>query len=191
MELPKGNNRPRGPRGFALLFVMLLVALLGIGSAALLDLVSIDLSVAGEHAKTLAAEAASIGAALEVVGEPDFIERLGESEDQSSNLRTVLVDRVAGSYVVNPSGTPPGRTLTEATSAHVRNVGTPLEDGYVADVRFLKVVNLEDTGVNYGTGVYEVRVRASVAGGDASREARIMIHRPVAIRPDSRVPHAR
>ena len=69
------HRNPRA-RGFALLVVMMIVAVVALGAAALLDLVNVDIGVAAEHRKILAAESASVGALLETVIDPSLGRRL-------------------------------------------------------------------------------------------------------------------
>ncbi|MEL6186146.1 MAG: hypothetical protein AAFU79_16090 [Myxococcota bacterium] len=169
------RRRPR--RGFALLIVMLLVALIGIGAAALLDLVNIDIGITSEYRKGIEAESASIGAVLESMSVNDFKARLPQLD--TPNLRTRLMTRSGGAYQYDPDGVVATRAIAPADSAHIDQVGTWAEDGYESDVRLLKIVAKENTSFDRPVAVYEVRARASVSGGDASREARSLIYVPI------------
>lgn len=175
------NARQRHPRqrGFALLIVMLLVALLGIGAAALLDLVNIDIGIASEYRKSIQAEAASVESILETIGEQNFRRRLPQLD--SPTLQTRLVVRQAGAYVLDPDGVVGTVSLTEANSAQIEAVGTNRENGFESDVRLLKIVAKEDTSFNRPVAVYEVRARSTISGGDASREARSVVYVPTGI----------
>ena len=59
----------RSRRGFALLIVVLLAALLAVSSVALLDLVNLDLVLVGEQRKTYAARENAMGALQEIMGD--------------------------------------------------------------------------------------------------------------------------
>lgn len=187
----KNDRKPSRRRGFALLVVMLLVALIGIGAAALLDLVNIDLGIAAEYRKSIEAESASVGAVLETIGETNFERRLPQLD--SPNLRTRLVTRQAGAYILDPDDVVGSRTISAADSPHIDRVGTYAEDGYESDVRLLKIVAKEDTSLTRPVAVYEVRAKASIAGGDASREARSLVYVPTGIQASrvTRQRHAR
>lgn len=173
------SRRRRPPRGFALLIVMLLVALIGIGAAALLDLVNVDIGITTEYRKAIEAESASIGAVLESMSVNNFQERLPQLD--STGLRTRLMTRVSGAYQYDPDGAVGPVNILATDSAHIGQVGTWAEDGYESDVRLLKIVAKEDTSFDRPVAVYEVRARASVSGGDASREARTLIYVPTGI----------
>ncbi|MBX2812343.1 MAG: hypothetical protein KTR25_11060 [Myxococcales bacterium] len=178
-------------RGFALLIVMTIVALISISSAALLDIVNIDINIASEYAKAIDAEAASVGAVLETVGVSNFQNRL--PAPNSPTLRTKYVERNSDGYVLDPAAVFQTLTLTEANSVHISGVGTYGESGYESDVRFIKLVPMEDTTLSQLIPVYEVRAKASVSGGKATREARALIYMPIPV-DASRIPlqrHAR
>lgn len=108
-------------RGFALLVVMMVVALMAITAAALLDVVNVDLGIAAEYSKSIDAEAASIGAVVETVGMPDFEERLPPPD--SAELRTRYVTRNGSNYVIDPDGIHQTTTLVDGASAYIKNVG--------------------------------------------------------------------
>ena len=164
-------------RGFALLIVMMLVSLIGVSAAALLDLVNIDIGIAGEYRKGIEAEAASIGALLETIGANNFEDRVPNPD--SNSLRTRLVTRQAGGYVLDPDGVVGVESVSDATSAYVSLFGSRFENGYESDVRLLRLVQKEDTSLDRLVAVYEVRALASVSGGDASRESRVLWYRNI------------
>lgn len=170
-------------RGFALLTVMMIVALIALGAAALLDLVEIDLGVAAEHRKTLAAQSNAVGAVIETIGDDNFTAALPPLDDP--DLTTTLVMRDTGSYqryptdTNNPAGFPTATTITYGDSPFVGNVGGDSEDGYESEARFLRLVPPTDSSVDLPMAIYEVEVLASVSGGDASSRATALVKRHV------------
>ena len=171
------RKNERDQRGFALLMVMMIVAFVGLGAAALLDLVNVDIGIAVEHRKSLDAQSGSVGAVLESVGDNDFMQRLPGPQDP--DLRTPLVIRQGASYVMDPEGVAVQRNLTSADSAHIERVGQPGENGYESDVRFLRLIPPTNSSTELPIAVYEVRARATVSGGDATSEARALVYRHV------------
>lgn len=181
----------RRARGFALLVVMLLVALVGLGAAALLDIVNVDIVIAAEHRKAVEADSAAVGAVLETISDPNFAGML--PDPQEGELITRVVERQGGAYVVDPTGEVSTRALAPEDSAFIDRQGTENEDGYESDVSLLRIIPRQNSSHKFAVAVYEVRARASVSGGDASSEARSLIYLPVAVRSDqvTRQRHAR
>lgn len=169
------KSATQSKRGFALLVVMVIVAFVGMGAAALLDLVDVDLGIAVEHRKALQAQSASVGAVLESVGQDDFMTLLPPLTDP--DLTTRLVARNAGTYQLDPDGTP--TTLSAATSGYIDSVGAYGESGYESDVAFLRLMAPEDSSTELPIAIYEVRAKATVSGGDATSQARALIYRHV------------
>lgn len=164
-------------RGFALLVVMMIVAFIGLGAAALLDLVNLDIGIAAEHRKALEAQSASVGAVLEAVGDDEFMMRLPPMTDV--DLTVPLVRRVGGVYQLDPEGIASQRILTPNNSAHIESLGTDWEAGYEADVRFLRLMRASDSSTDLPIAVYEVTAKATVSGGDATSQARALVYRHV------------
>lgn len=185
-------NRTGSQRGFALLIVMMLVALVGLGAAALLDLVNVDIGIAAVQRKSVEAESASVGAVLETIGDANFARMLPQLDD--ADLRTALVERQSdGTYVIDPDGVVATRVISPAESAFIEAPGGYSEDGYESDVRLVRIIPRQNSSHTFAVAVYEVRARASISGGEASREARSLVYLPVAVRADrvSRQRHAR
>ncbi len=167
-------------RGFALLVVMLIVSLVGIGAAALLDIVNVDIGIVGEMRNVQEAEGAATAGVLETLADPNLRQRLPNID--TPTLRTRLMTRQAGAYTLDPDGSP--QSVDEDTSVVLANVGTSAETGYESDITLLRVVPRENTSLRFAVAAYEVRARASVARGGATRESRAVVYEPVAVGTD-------
>jgi hypothetical protein len=202
MEFASGTRSERNERGFALLIIVLLVALLALTGATLLDLVSVDLQIAGEHRKVVKAQMVADGALREVLGDrftddllPEF-DACGTGGGACPNGRYVWARDVGGgNFRKNPDNIPaPGAygtiPLTEATSVVAQLSTIPsMQDNYEATVDYLR------TGPPWNSGqgvvrayIYEVRARAQVNGGDANHELAAGIFKEFQIAQGQQVP---
>lgn len=170
------HRNPRA-RGFALLVVMMIVAVVALGAAALLDLVNVDIGVAAEHRKILAAESASVGALLETVIDPSLGRRL--PTPTAPDLQTRLVERSGGAYIRDPDGVYSTVPMDPDDSMYIENVGTNLEDGYESEVTLVRINEPIDSTLSLPKAVFEVRTKATISGGDASSETRALLYRYV------------
>ena len=166
-------------RGFALLMVVIIVALIAIMAAALLDQVQVDLVSVGEHRRTLEAKGNAQGAMGEVLTDPRLDLFMPHP---MSGLAASYMSFDGTNYIYDGSGVGPGTQV--ANSAYVTDAGTNVHNGYVANLGFLRRSHATESAI--GTVVhlvYEVDVESSISTGRATGEARTEISRPV-VRPD-------
>ncbi len=149
-------------RGFALLTVVLMVALMTMVLLIVGDVVSVDFSLLGEHRKNIRAENNAEAAMREVLGNRDAQDNLPDFSD--ANLRFDFVS-CAGATCTSNSGVP--AILDENNSSIVND-----DDTYRADARFIRRGPQMDTSLGAEILVYEVSAVATVAGGDASSQVR-------------------
>ena len=167
-------------RGFALLFIVMIVAVVAVAAAALLDIVEVDLLIAGEHRRSAIAGAIAEGAVKEFQADINKVELLPTGA--TLNLTTRYAGRdFAGDFVRDPDGLAgPSTLMTEANSAYVRNnaAATAVDrQGYTADIRLLRTGPVINSGMNTVRSVlYELRAESSVAGGSATQEVRVQLY---------------
>lgn len=177
--MPRSSRRPRRRQeGFALLVVVLIVALIGVTAVALLDIVNVDLSIVGQHKRTLTAQANAYGALVEVASDANLSNRLPTLT--TNQLRYRYADQVAGNWVRDPDNAFGTAPMNPTNSAYIQNLGTSVEEGYQADVRLLRVGNPQDTGLTTAqTITYEITVVSSVNNGAATKEVRALMTQTV------------
>ena len=176
----KRRNQQQG--GFARLMVVIVVALIAIMAAALLDQVEVDLISVGEHRRTVEAKGNAIGAMGEVLNDPSLDQFLPLPQ---AGVPQSYMGFTAGAYTYDPNNIGPG--ATPANSAYVTNAGTHLENGYTANVGFLRTSQAMESAVGTIVNrVYEVDVQSSVATGRSTDEVRTEILRPI-VRPDGQL----
>lgn len=179
---PRRRHQPQ-TRGFALLVIVLLVALIAVTAVALLDMVQVDLRVVGQQRRSTEAEALAVGAMVEVVSDDSLPLQLPSLPDPA-NL-PLLSYQYAGNTGVGYQRDPMNRFATSAmtpvNSAYVRDVGTTIEAGYEAFADLLRISNPQDTGLTKSQVLtYELTVRGSVNAADSTREVRAQVQRVVA-----------
>lgn len=174
--------RPRHSKsGFALLIVVLIVALVGVAAVALLDIVNVDLLIVGQHRRTVDAYANAVGAMFEVTAD-GRIDDTVRPTPKSASPSLVLTQKNGGVYTRDPTGVFGTQVMTSANSAYVDNVGTSLEEGYEATINYLGYRPLPDTGQDKILGLmYETVVVASVNNGDATKEVRAITTKPITV----------
>jgi hypothetical protein len=177
--MPRRRSQPKA-RGFALLVVVLLVALIAVSAVALLDIVQVDLLVVGQHRRTTEAQAAAVGAMIEVVSDDTLRNQLPDLT--TPNLAYRYAGPNAGLYMRDPTNRFGTTVMGPTNSAYVRDVGTSLATGYTADVELLRVGPPQDTGTTRAQAVtYEVTVVSDVNNGEATKEVRTQVQRVVAV----------
>lgn len=170
MRRPKKQQR-----GFALIIIVLLVALLALTGATLLDLVTVDLTIAGQHRKVVRAQMVADGAIREVLSDeqtmnrrPDF-SSCGTGGGACPNYRYTWAAEQAGQVWKDPDNLYNRQPLDETTSVLAKWTGSPSEEHYTASVDILRTAPLFDSGAStFWAYIYEINADAQVAGGDAN-----------------------
>ncbi len=186
-------------RGFALLIVVLLVALLALTGAALLDLVSVDITLSGEHQKIVRAQLLADGGLREVLADVNSQARLPEFDYCASNVPSVgcpnyrynWASLTGGVYMKDPDNVFGIRApLDESNSALAKFTAAPRsQENYEATIDIVRVVEVPDTSLTVTRAVvYEVNTSASVAGGDVYRAVSAEIYKKSSAQPGSLLP---
>lgn len=167
-------------RGFALLVVVLIVALIGVAAVALLDIVNVDLIIAGQHRQTVDAQAIALGAMYEVISD-SRVDGTVLPRPDTVGLKYDYAQAQAGGFVRDPGGlSATGMTaMNPANSAYVRNTGTSVAEGYAADISLLRLAPQLDSAVDLRAAVYEVTVESTVSNGAATHQVRTIVSRMV------------
>ena len=154
-------------RGFALISVVLLTALVAVAGAVLLDMVRLDILLGRSQRQTVDARELAEGAVMEFVNDLDTPEQLPMFDDNDLSIRY----------------SPP------TSSAFDRRKGE-----YTVDVALVRVVPLaESSAIQSRALVYEVDAVGAVGSGDAHFDVRTEIFRIVSYKPGTVLPrrHAR
>ena len=164
----------RGERGFALLFIVMIVAVVAVAAAALLDIVEVDILIAGEHRRSTAAQTLAEGAIVEIQTDTSTFDLLPQPESATMQVRLAGIDGT-GDFVRDPDGIAVGPlVLNEFSSSFVRNnaaATSNFREGYSANMRLLRTGPALDNGVNTVNAiVYEVQAQSAVSGGQATSE---------------------
>jgi hypothetical protein len=182
----------RGERGFALLVVVLIAALASVSAVALLDVVDVDLLVAGEHSKNVAVSAVAAEAVREVIADVNSMEILPDFQTPDLTRRYVARDD-SGNYVKGPDNAAP-IMLSDDNSAVVREVGRAAEEAYVADAVLLGLGPAENSGFTTTQAVYyEISVTGLTGNGARTKEHRVGLSRLISVPPGTQLApvHAR
>jgi hypothetical protein len=189
------KRRKRNERGFALIIVVLLVALLALTGAALLDVVNVDIQLSGEHQKVVRSQMVADGALREVIAEissqnqlPDYDENPcagsgggpGVLGAPCPNWRYNWAGDVGGVTFKNPDSVTTGRiALNDANSVFAKWTNLPsAEENYAATVDIVRVVQVEDSSLTVTRAlVWEVNTNAHVAGTSARHDIAAEIFR--------------
>lgn len=172
------RTRKKQERGFALIIIVLLVALLALTGATLLDLVTVDITIAGEHRKVVRAQMVADGAVREVMGDEQTMNRRPDYSACATgggpcpNFRYIWAGEQAGQVWKDPDNLYNRQPLDETTSVLAKWSGSPSEEHYTATVDMLRTGPLGDS--EFGTFwayVYEITADAQVSGGDVNRVA--------------------
>ncbi len=193
MSLRTSQKRARRG-GFALIIVILLVALVAIGAASLLDLVNIDLRIVGEQSKIAKADDAANGALSEVMGHQDF--KMFLPLYDAPNLEYDYVGKVGTNFVWDPNNVNGVQAnIAPASSEVVAHLGdATYAQGYEATARLLRRSRALDTRLDSTFAlIYEIEVRSEVGGGTASREIRAQAYQFMTVPIGTKIPqrHAR
>lgn len=164
----------RDQEGFALLVVVLIVALLAVVGATLLDLVNVDLNLVGQQRRAIEAKAVADGALLEVLDDAELSSYFPTFDDPT--LRRTYV----ANGVKDPNGTP--IQLDETNSAYVQYPGTSSERTYEANVGLVRVSKVPESSTSLFRGlVYEVSAQSKLNQGLATSEVRAEIVKKVSV----------
>lgn len=164
---------PAGRRGFAMLIVILIVALLSVLAAALLDLVNVDITLVGQHRRAFEARQIAEGATYEILGDPTLPSRLPTlaSIDGATPPRP-LYYRYAANDVLDPDGTPV--PLSPASSAVVKT--SAVQQSYNADICLVGLGPVVGSSANLFQSVtHELTVIGRLNSGQATSETRAEI----------------
>lgn len=162
----KRSNRRRG---FSLLVVALVMALLSIGAAALLDLIKLDLMLSKNDRSEEEAREVAEGALMESINDvrtPTLLPGLDDTDLEST------YSALSSSPFYQTSG---GRKFD-------------------AKYRLLRLAPLNESSYSQSRAiVYEVEIQASASNGDSSSELRTQIFKTVSLSPGIILParHAR
>jgi hypothetical protein len=187
----------RDQRGFALIIVVLLVALLSIVAVSLLDVINLDLVISGQTRRTNEARAVADGVAMELQTHVNM------DNDQASggwlpsftevpDLTYVVADP---DDILAPAGTvDPPDSYYKTPGDLTRSAST-----FTSDVRFLRYVPITETSLNWSRAlVYELRTLGQVGppgtdATDSTSEVRVEFSRVVNYQPGMLLPrfHAR
>lgn len=154
-------------RGFALISVVLLTAMVAVAGAVLLDMVRLDILLGRSQRQTVDARELAEGAVMEFVNDLDTPEQLPMFDDNDLSIRY----------------TPP------SSSAFDQRKGE-----YTVDVALVRVVPLaESSAIQSRALVYEVDAVGAVGSGDSHFDVRSEIFRIVSYKPGTVLPrrHAR
>ena len=188
--MKKSRKHRQDEGGFALLVVVLLVALVGVSGVALLDMVQVDLNIVGQQRKTTRAQTVAVGGMLELLSDTQVGNAANLAQPQPGQTMIRYVGTNAGTLMRFPDGPPTPEALTPSNSAVAANLGTRLEDSYEADISYLRAVPLEDTSLQRVVAiVYEARVASRVYDGEASSEIRSEFFRPVTLSQGYQIPN--
>jgi Tfp pilus assembly protein PilX len=184
------RRQKREQRGFALIIVVLLVALLAITGAALLDIVNVDIQLSGEHNKVVRSQMVADGALREVISDLNSQNQLPDYDDQPCgsnvpgapcpNWRYNWAAEVGGVHTKNPDAiNTPAVPLTEANSVFAKWTASPsAEENYNATVDIIRVVPIQDSGLSVTRAlIWEVNTAAEVAGTAARHEIAAEIYK--------------
>jgi Tfp pilus assembly protein PilX len=175
------TNRSASQRGFAVILVVLIVALLSIVAVTLLDLVRVDLTIMGQNRQNFEAAAAADGALFEIWNDT----RTNAPSDPSTAANDFVVANPndllnTGVPLGVPAASGAGCGVPNSpclTSAFYRPAAADLAaQDYGADVCWLSIGYQENTGVNSGRQVlYQYRVVSEVNNGQSTAEERMEV----------------
>ena len=147
---PQNQNR----RGFTLIIVVMLIAVMAMMGVALLNLLSLDNSLVGQSRRTIEARSIAEGGTMEVINSADLPDQLPRLEANNlSVLRTASTNSV----------------FSEAADA----------DDYQSKISLMRIAPLSESSQGLSRAVvYEVVTRARYGEGEATAEVRTEIYRP-------------
>ncbi len=162
-------------RGFALFIVVLVVALLAVAGGTLLDMVNVDLLIAGEHRRSHKARTLAVGGAMETMADTALTP--SNMPIDPLNPTWVYASDQGGVPRRDPAGI--ASAMDETNSSFVRNPGNVnFQESYTSNIRLLRLGPTLDTSVDQATAVfYEVQSVSTVGNGAASKEVRAEIYR--------------
>lgn len=161
-------------RGFALFIVVLVVALLAVAGGTLLDMVNVDLLIAGEHRRSHKARTVAIGGAVETMADTTLTP--GNMPNDPLNPVWVYALDQGGVPRRDPAGL--SVPMDETNSTFVRSPGNPtLQESYTSNIRLLRLGTPKDTSIDTVAVYYEVQSVSSIGNGAASKEVRAEIYR--------------
>lgn len=163
-------TRTRGSdqRGFTLIVVVMIVAVLAMVAVSLLNLIRLDLTLVGQSRRNIEARVIADGAAMEIINDVNI---------------NSLLPTLAGSLVT--AYTPPAASpFNNASEGRV----------YTGNLSLLRIVPLPESSHGWSMAVvYEVDTTSIYNGGESSSEVRSEIYKVVSKDPAIQLPsrHAR
>lgn len=162
------KSRASGRRGFAMLVVVMIVALVSVIALTLLNFLQMDLSIVGQNRRAAEARYLADAANLEIVDHIStemFLTTVVRTEPEL----TAPVPVVPDSWVNRPVGTETSRP-----------------EVYTAQATFLRRITVSENSLRVVRGdVYEISATGVVNDGDASSQVRSEVIRLVTVDPDS------
>lgn len=160
------RNPAAGEAGFALLIVMLLVAMLAVGALSLLDMVNLDIVMVGEERRYTRAKETAEGGFFEMV-----------NDTQTPDLLPGL-DHLS---------------LSEAYSPPPQSVFIAENESYEGNFELLRIVPLSESSHTLTRAVVHGLQTTARSGSRASADVEVEIYRVMAYRPGTIFPrrHAR
>lgn len=165
----RGLKGPKNRRGFSLMIVIVLVALMSLAAVAQLNLISVDLSIIGNNRRSTDALAIADGAVMEVI------------DDQRA--ATYLPEFTTPQLSSNYSPSPASPFVDPATG-----------QSYTANVKLLRFVPLSESSQTWSHAlIYEIDAVGESTNGEGTGEVRTQIFKAVALAPGIILPrmHAR
>lgn len=163
---PSSLSRSRRQRGFALLTIVMVVAVMGVVAGVMMTSIGDELSMIGRRKETWAARQIADSGAREML----------------ADTSAVLPDFTTAGLVT---------TYTTTTSAVV---DPTTNSSYTGTYRLLRFVPVAESSQNWVRAfVYEVEARSQYQGNDSSSAVKAEIYRTVAVAPGTVAPriHAR
>jgi hypothetical protein len=151
------RRRRSSARGFAILVVMMVVALMSVAGIALLDFVNLDLVLVGVSRVRAEATLAAEGASLEVL--------------EDAEARNFLPDLT--STTLSAGYTPPAETPL---------INTAAGRSYTSEVKLLRFVPVRETSATWSRAlVYEVTTVSQSRQRNATSEVRVVAYKTIAV----------
>lgn len=199
--MPSGSARRTArsdARGFALIVVVLIVALLSLVAATLLNLVKLDLTVVGQNRKNLEARVVADGSLMEIIDDNRVLQADHLPDLTNPTLRWVVADpsdTFGGGAVPSelPCPAPPPAPQPNPCFIRPASDDGPARD-YAADVRMIRDVPISESSITHTRGVvYEVRSIGNVNNGESTHEVRAEVWKTRTVQPGAVLPrkHAR
>jgi hypothetical protein len=186
------NRRSKDQRGFALIIVVLIVALLSIVAVTLLDLVKVDLTITGQNRKNFEARMVTEGALYEIFDDArtQYPSDLVNWRWVAANPNNLLGGGALGQPASSGSGCGvAGSPCTNSAFYRPASSDLPAQD-YAADVCWMSKGPMLDTDLLQSQAVvYQIRVIGEVNNGESTAEHRLEVYRPITIAQGHEIPN--